>query len=283
MFSFLKKIWSFICFIFSCLTFGIVIPCIAIVAIIATITYGPTLHDKFIRNYVGSKVVSLTINKFNEKGEMLGVTGGTGFFVKAKSGKTFIMTNRHVCEVNGLNPEGKTMNMYSQNLDKKGTAKILFVSHQYDICILDNGGWDISGLYVNPFDASIGDQMFTIGHPMLEQLNYERGEIMGYEKIEIGAGEPDMTNGISCGVYEAPASVRIETVQMFIFSFKVCVVTYDKVLKTTNVIYGGSSGSPMINPFGLVTGIMFAGMGGDVEHRSWAMPVDYIRDVLNKF
>ena len=49
----------------------------------------PELHQNIIRSYVGNKTVIL-------RGEN---SGGTGFHVTTKTGQTYIITNKHVCEI----------------------------------------------------------------------------------------------------------------------------------------------------------------------------------------
>ncbi len=149
-------------------------------AVVLTVLSIPRLHTHYIRGYVGGKVVMLTNA---DPGVSPRYGGGTGFHVTAPSGKTVVVSNRHVCV--GGEKQGF---MYGavRGETKYVKLKILEMYTGADLCVLEpiEG---IGGLSVGekPID---GQSVWAVGHPNLQPKTVTRGEVQGFEWMEFPSG-----------------------------------------------------------------------------------------------
>jgi len=232
-------------------------------ALTVTILYGaisaPQIHNQYLRYEVGESVVQvLHPEKFG---------GGTGFAVQGKSGKEYIMTNRHVCEV-GVNGfvRIKTSN-------REFIKRILYKDTVHDLCLIE-GLKGLSPLSMGS-DQSIGDTMYVVGHPGLRKLTTSSGEYIGREFVELLFNVEKRQ--------QCPGKV-MELPPMYQFLMGVDFVCFRSypALATSAVIYGGNSGSPVVNVWGNLIGVAFAGNPSQ-ERDNFVIPLYYIKKVLNKF
>lgn len=232
-------------------------------ALTCTIIYGaliaPELHNHYLRYEVGQSVVQVLHPERDG--------GGTGFAVKAKSGKEFIMTNRHVCEV----AVNDTVRIKGDNISK--FSKVVYRDDVHDLCLIEG----IKGL--DPLsigsDLDKGDFLYVVGHPGLRQLTTSQGEYIGRKDIELVF---DVKTRKECPgrIIELPPLYQIFMQKEFI-----CTKSYES-LATSTVIYGGNSGSPAVNRYGNLIGVAFAG-NPDQERDNYIIPLRYVKRVLNKF
>lgn len=202
----------------------------AVALILGLALEAPILHNKYIRTKVGSQVIMLT-NK-------AGNGGGTGFAVQAPSGEVYTLSNAHVCRISG--------GLYTQLPNgRKIKMNILEISDASDLCLLNGikglGGLDLAG------SVDIGEDMGLVGHPKLMPLTLSRGSLIGYGRalVMVAAGMcPDEM--------EPPTYNSIDG-----FFGPVCVM--DVTAGFTNITaLPGNSGSPVVNIFGNVVGVLFA-------------------------
>ena len=113
----------------------------------------PTVHKTLLRAYVGPSVFYAY-----PTGESGG--GGTAFSITAPSGKTYFVTNDHICveSKNGLvqlkSEDGKTV-----------WVKIIDRSLTNDLCLLESLA-SVRGLSIAS-KVFVGEQVVAIGHPDL--------------------------------------------------------------------------------------------------------------------
>jgi S1-C subfamily serine protease len=234
------------------------------IALAVTILYGsiiaPDLHTKYLRWEVGESVVQvLHPTKFG---------GGTGFAVKAASGKEYIMTNRHVCEV----AENGKVRIQAGNA-KPVIRKVVYKDNYHDLCLIQ-GVQGLAPLSIGS-DQEIGETLFVVGHPGLRQLTISSGEYIGRNFIEL-IFEVDRIEDCPGKIYPAPFFYTLMTGKDFI-----CTQEYE-ALETAAVIYGGNSGSPVVNRFGNLIGVAFAG-NTQQEHNNFVIPLIYVKNVLARF
>ena len=209
----------------------------------------PQFHRNFLRNKVGSEVVMLVGNQ----------SGGTGFAVQTPKGKTYTLTNRHICEIaqNGVllaNPGGLPL-----------PVRVLKISKKSDLCLVENVP-DKQGLRLASNSLQAGEEFAIVGHPMLLPLTLSRGELISYQEIEM----PTKVDQ-ECDSDER----QVET--MF---FTVCLKKY-RAGMTNAVALGGNSGSPVVNFSGDVVGVLFAGFNDS----NWGIivPLEEIKEFLKEF
>jgi len=215
---------------------------------------GPEWHGEYIRNKVGSQVVMLTNKEGNH--------GGTGFALQMPSGEVLTLTNAHVC---GLEEDGQ---IYARSGRKKLPMTVFEKSDKADLCLL-NGIPNMDGLKLAN-SVRIGQELAVVGHPALMPLALSRGNLLGYEKIIVLVSmEPCEKEG---GMYKNEMTMI----------GPVCTEQFDAGL-TTIVVLGGNSGSPVVDFFGNVTGVLFASPGPEGANWGIIVPLAAVKDFIKEY
>jgi len=266
------------------LSFVIIVPAITFLA--------SNLHDEYIRA-VGDKVVIVKIIHDTPEERMEG--GGTGFHVIAPSGKTYILTNAHVCE---YQDSGKRI--VEREDGTTFTVKILAVSHETDLCLL-SGIPGVVGVKVASEYGSLTEAVYAVGHPLLLPLTVTSGKIIGEDNVTvlidiIYGNRANINNGDSQQAYDNEEkriaeeknqclnfghSRRLQPLKFYGVTLGYyCLGTYPSIL-TTTMILPGNSGSPAINIWGHVIGVFYAG----TEGINWGamVPLNEVKNFLFKY
>jgi len=219
---------------------------------------GPEYHAGYIRDKVGSKTVMILSKR----------SGGSGFFIETEKEDTYILTNRHICKLS----KNGYMDIVVPGSEKVFKQKILKLSDKYDLCVIESIK-GIEGLSLAD-DVEISETISIVGHPKLQPLTVSKGELIGYRYIQIATKNPlpaDCKFGV---VRELPPLTAV------IFGIKsVCINNYYSG-QVTAYSRGGSSGSPVVNFYGNIVGVLFAGSVKD-QFVSFAVPLEDIREFLN--
>lgn len=238
--------------------YSLLAPTLRILAITATVllagtavTVAPQVHRSYLRSEVGSKVYVV-------RGSYDGRGGGTGFAVKAPSGKSYIVTNDHVC---AASQDKSTMFVH----DDSGLGiprQILERSVYSDLCILE-GMPGVEGLTVS-YAPSPGDELYVVGHPRLMPLTVSHGEMIGQQTVSIPIGM--VSEELKC---DQPKNVMLP-LPTLIFGVApdplysgpmVCLERIKDAYLTNVIIQPGNSGSPVVDALGNVVAVVFAGDG----------------------
>lgn len=254
----------------------------------------PKMHTQYIRSNVGDSVVMLT-NKI--PGSEGGYGGGTGFHITAKSGRTVIVSNRHVCMA------GKDQGFMFGSVRGRTRIhklKIIELFSDSDLCVLE----PIDG--VSPLKLGSppteGQSVWAVGHPNLQPRTVTKGEVQGFEWMAFAVGaigysgftEDDCkySNRFIANVEKSRLgkSVALNKITNFDSvdqiesvpseTVKLCVER--NLSMVTNVpIYKGNSGSPVVDDFGRVVSVIFAtNMDG-----MWGQAITYfdLKKLLSKY
>lgn len=222
----------------------------------------PELHHSFIRHKVGTAVVQIIDP---DQG------GGTGFHVIAKSGKTYIMTNVHICE---MSKNEKPLLVSNSSLEDSIPRRVIYMSKKHDICLMEALP-GVSGISLAS-SVDIGDQISIVGHPHLRPLTIEQGELISKDaKVTIPKSI------ILTEEQKKECSGEIVSVPSFFGILNVCVIV-DYAYQANLIAYPGNSGSPIVNSFGNVVGLLFAGNSGAITD-SYLVKLEYLKEVLEMF
>jgi S1-C subfamily serine protease len=234
------------------------------VGLFVAITYAnfiaPQTHNSYLRYEVGESVVQVLAPSLRG--------GGTGFAVKGASGDNYIMTNKHVCEV--------AVNGYV--LIKKDTnqpiyKKVIYKDDLHDLCLIQ-GDRRFSALDIGS-QPRRGDLHYVVGHPGLRQLTVAQGEYIGYADVRL-------LDQVKTRKECKGQLIELTPMQQFFFGMEfVCVKTY-RSFATTATTYPGNSGSPVVNKWGNVIGVLFAG-SSEQEKDNYLVPLSEVKRVLSKF
>jgi hypothetical protein len=214
----------------------------------------PEWHGEYIRSHVGSQVIKLT--------DKSGRRGGTGFALQMPSGEVLTMTNAHVCELERLGQ------IYASTGRKKIPLEVLEKSTVSDLCLL-TGINSMRGLELAD-SVEIGQEIGIVGHPALMPLAVNRGHLIGYEKVVVLA-------------YEGPCEKEggmFKTEETWFGP--ACTEQFESGL-TTVIVLGGNSGSPVIDFFGNVVGVLFAGSGPDMANWGIIVKLSDLKDFVKGY
>jgi len=215
------------------------------------------------RNYADKRIVKLLSKNRNR--------GGTGVHIKLPSGKTAILTNSHVCE-SLLKNDGIFVEYSPERLLPK---RIIEISDDTDLCLVEPVE-GIKGLKLAS-NAYNGELVSALGFPNLNPLTMVEGELVEKKPILvldhiIDVDDPDDT----CSL---PKNKK-DKINYWFTEVEACFTNIDAYW-TTLVVRPGNSGSPVLNKWGNVVGLIFAGD----QRTGWgaAIPLEQIKDFIKPY
>lgn len=227
--------------------------------VLAAPLVGHRAHKHYIYDYKGRSVVRLT----------QGFSGGTGFRVKVASGKNYILTNYHICmlgyETGYLRAEDYNGNRYRLNIIKP------YLEH--DLCLVE----DVPGIPALSVANGVypHEQVYLVGHPRLANLTMESGSVVSNDIIQLVMPRPLY---VACNGFDYPSPWEKSLADR---GLKLCLEDFSAT--HANIIaYGGNSGSPVLDDFGNVIGVLFAGSNKAVT-ASYLVPLAHIQKFLAQF
>lgn len=218
----------------------------------------PSWHLKYIENKVGR--VTIKVLK-EEKGG-----GGSGFHVRTPKGKTYIMTNIHVCA--GAKDSKGNVLVQLPHGGKFIKRKIVKEYSKHDLCLVEPVD-GFNGIEVAD-KVTKGQELSVVGHPYLRPARVSLGQYLDDERISLLVRAEDE---VDC----AKKKGHVEQINMFM---RGCVKEYDS-METNITIFPGSSGSAVVNFFGQLSGVVFA--GDNNTNYGFLVPLSFVKDFLKDF
>ena len=232
------------------------------VIILFSIFNSHDLHRRFIRSKVGNETVMIM--------NMDETAGGTGFYLNTPHGIRLI-TNRHVCQLANASGELKVKEEGKRLFTINKVIKINDTAH--DLCMLDSKGHNSSLELAN--DVGIGDTTYIVGHPNLRPLVVQEGEIIEFKSESNIVSHIITPANPSCKWNKIQQTIDLGVVKLKV---KFCVIK-DYVTRMAMVAYGGNSGSALVNVYGRVVGVLFAG-NEKVTNDSMAVSLEDLREFI---
>jgi S1-C subfamily serine protease len=228
------------------------------------------MHEAYLFKTVSKNIVRLVNTAHN--------SGGTGFVVKAPSGKLYTLTNEHVCDL------GKETGSLQAVIEPKSyladnrfvSLRIIEKAKDTDLCILEAVP-GLTGLTLGS-QPEIGDNVNIVGHPFLEPRTLTRGQVTSFSFITIALDynlpETECVDrgGASFAVNDAVAN--------FFGIMSICEKDV-YAARTTASAFPGNSGSPVVNIYGNVVGALFA--GNNATHFGYIVPLSSIKEFLRLY
>ncbi len=214
----------------------------------------PFMHKSYLRDIAEDNSVRI-----------VGVDSrGTGFHVKTKSGKVYILTNKHVCEMTGPLKVEK----YG---DKSGglVRKVIKKYEHHDLCVMEALP-GAKGISISDDKLENGERAYTLGHPRGDALNVAEGEKFDDKSIQLGQETEE----------DGTCKEGKLTEQMTFFGpITFCIIDRFSVQFSTPT-YPGNSGSAVVNKWGKLVSVIFAG-NTQVENNGFGVPLVEINAFLN--
>ncbi len=180
--------------------------------------------------------------------------GGTGFHVKAPSGKIYILTNKHICRLADENDVLLIRKSTDARRDYSKESKEYFrkVIRRYplhDLCLVESIQTH-HYVKVSP-ELKVGSEVVLIGHPGLRALTISKGHFIAKVRINLFRG----------------------------FGLPVLKLIANNI---TTIGYGGNSGSMVVNDKGSLVGVMFAGSRSAITDM-FMVPLNVVKRFLRNY
>lgn len=221
-------------------------------AITAISLQAPYIHKSYIRNIANDSAVQI----FGKQGS------GSGAHVELANGNVVILTNKHICDMAG------PLMVKTENQKLPIARKIIKISDKHDLCILE-GVPGNKGIKLGS-TPELGDELYTLGHPRGDALNVAKGEY--FDNKEIQMAEETKADG-TC------SEGKLETLETMFGNVSICVVKKN-TFQISTPTYPGNSGSPIVNKYGNLVAVVFAG-SRSIENMGFAVPFTYVSEFLS--
>lgn len=200
----------------------------------------------FFNSQTYEELVIYKYLKINTFKILTGTGTGTGFIYN-KNGKQYLVTNSHVCG------EQKSLLIKDENFSIE--SQVLYTSLDHDICLLKplkNKYGINSGKYLN------NKEYFTYGFPFDRPGQVGKGIFSNFDKAAV-------FTYLVTNQSIANKCLKENSVIQHNGIVYGCIHFYTNVSLTKLLTHPGQSGSPVLNKFGQLVGVIFSRTGSGSE------------------
>jgi S1-C subfamily serine protease len=234
-------------------TASILVALIAVGTLLTSVLTTKTIKPKTGAEY---SLTSVMITRYD------GRSGGSGVILSSSKNSSKILTNAHVCEVVA---KGGIV----RSDTARGIVKSYKVSEVHDLCLITTN----NNFKVNTVVAQETPELYqdaaVVGHPALMPTIVTKGVFSQKELITVVVGSRPCTD-------EEKADSRTNVICFFMGAMPLIRTFEAQVVSST--IMPGSSGSPVFNMNGEISGLVFAGSGN--FGYAYVVPFEYISNFL---
>lgn len=206
--------------------------------------------------------------------------GGTGFQIETNAGNSYIITNNHVCKAA---TDQKQNFLLASNEYKQIALRPITIKYQWednDLCILEAIP-TLRSLPMSSEGVNLLDKIYTVGHPLLYPLTIRSGHVLRQLDVKLAENmwfpEDRVVAESSC---QGP-SKSLESLDTFFFGEILVCYHIIPGYWTDAATYPGNSGSPVLNEYGKVVGVIFAGEG--MAKTGMFIPLDALQYLLKHY
>ncbi len=188
-------------------------------------------------------------------------SGGSGVIIQSSPGESFLLTNKHVCEVVQNGGWVKT-----HDAEVQVAAYKLYKKH--DLCLIKVATDLGAGVILAPYDADLYSESDVAGHPALLPMILTKGHFTEKQDVNVMVGVKPCTGkesdeeALSC---------------MFMGGVPILKTFPSQVV--SSLIMPGSSGSGVFDSKGYLVALIFAGSSQGLSYGN-IVPYKYLRDFL---
>ena len=192
---------------------------------------------------------------------------GTAFVVEGKSGKKFMMTAGHVCDA----ADAEKMPLFT----KLGKSNVIFMGwnslNVHDICILGQVSQNLPAHKMGS-EPEVADKLWGLGFPSGYPFTVMSGNVIGDVHVQITT---DRSPENCTGIYKIVAQTF-----MGIPMGQGCAISGKETAVTMSVA-PGASGSPVVDRYGRLVGIISA-QNNSTANWLLMVPHRFLEKVIDK-
>jgi hypothetical protein len=166
---------------------------------------------------------------------------------------------------------------------------VVYRHPNHDLCLVEAlPGYE--GLNVGGY-PELGEVVALVGHPGLRPLSLARGEIIGNRSINLiyaVNAKKEFCIGEHYDVEQLAKKPKLTNEEIDAIFFMLirgydtmCYARHLRSKMLNGISYGGNSGSPVVNFWGQVNGVLYA--GGRHVTDSYVVPLYYLKSMLKAF